>query len=266
MSTHVRAYRFTPRLQILGLCAALSVQLPSSPAAADDTAEITGVKDKLRVFSDGKKHYIALVPFEYSGPNFFYGDGTTFWQQRSFGGGRDAETSFSRSFWDPRAKAPADSMFHYQNGKYALRCSERETAFTPLPDAEGAKMIASSKFLRPRWKHQSYWLARDSKAHYYYVDRMREPEGNKSFRLFVGPKGSLKAQKMTKVVSNAKGDIFATKSGELRLVMSGAEGAWVKGKTKQALSIISIEDNHILLYSDLGVYTGEKLGTPCDDL
>jgi hypothetical protein len=254
----------------LGPCLGLVLGLAGAPALAapapDESVDIGSVKDKLRIFTDGKKHYFALVPFDYSGPFFFYGDGETFWTQRSFGGGRSGDESFNRSFWDPRSANPGQSMFQYREKKYSLDCAGRETTFTPLPEAESAAMVASGKFMRPRWKRQSYWLARDDKARYYYVDRAREPEGNKNFRLFVGPKGNLKQQRMTNAVSDSRGDIFSTKSGELRLITSGSEGTWIQGKTKTTLTIVPIEENHVLVYGDLGVYTGEKLGTPCDDL
>ncbi len=257
------------RRTLLAAAAAFTTTL-SAPAslraAPPDDVDISGVKDKLRVFTDGKKHYVALVPFDYSSPNFFYGDGTTFYAQRAFGGGRNGEEAFNRSFWEPRVRSSGQSMFSYHDKKYTLDCSDRSTTFQPLPDAESAAMIGSAKFLRPRWKRQSYWLARDDKANYYFVDRMREPEGNNNFRLFVGPKGNLKLQKMTNAVSDSKGDIFSTRTGELRLIMSGGDGTWIHGKAKTVLTIVPIEDNHVLVYTDLGVYSGEKLGTPCDDL
>jgi hypothetical protein len=232
---------------------------------AEEAVDISAGKDRLRIFTDGKKHYIALIPFDFNGPLFFYGDGQTFWAQRPYGGGRDGDSSFDRSFWEPRAQNRKESMFQFHDKKYSLFCSTRETPFTPLSEAENTAMLGSAKFLRPRWKHQSYWLAKDDKSRYYFVDRMREPEGNKAFRLFVGPKGSLKLLKMTNVVSDTHGDRFSTKSGELRLIGSN-EGLWIVGKSKTNLQLVPIEDNHVLVYKDLGVYAGEKLGTPCDDL
>jgi hypothetical protein len=29
---------------------------------------------------------------------------------------------------------------------------------------------------------------------------------------------------------------------------------------------LPLEENRIMIYTDLGVYTGQRLGTPCDDL
>ncbi|HZS38940.1 MAG TPA: hypothetical protein VFF06_19035, partial [Polyangia bacterium] len=66
--------------------------------------------------------------------------------------------------------------------------------------------------------------------------------------------------------SDSEGDIFATKSGSLRLILNKGESLWEQTGKKQKLILLPIEDNHVLIYTDLGVYTGLPLGTPCDDL
>ncbi len=228
--------------------------------------DISASRDKLRIFTDGKRHYIALIPFDYSGPMFFYGDGTSFHAQRAYGGARNGDEGWTRSFWEPRVHSGAESMFQLHDKKYALTCSTRTTSFTPLSDGDNAKMLGSAKFFRPRWKRQSYWLARDAQDRFYFLDRMREPEGNNEFRLFIGPKGALQQQKMTRVESGTRGDVFSTTTGQLRVDTSSPTGSYTQGKAKTSLTAVPIEDNHILVYTDLGVYVGDKLGTPCDDL
>jgi hypothetical protein len=84
------------------------------------------------------------------------------------------------------------------------------------------------------------------------------------FRLYSGPRGSMKPLKMVNVVSDSEGDIFSTKSGELRLVLDKKESAWVQKGKRQPLKSLPVEDNVALIYADLGVYTGQPLGTPCD--
>lgn len=271
MLTHVAPVRSVIGVLLIASC--LGLPFPANaragrkpPTAPDDLVDISASRDKLRAFTDGKGHYMVLIPFEYSGPAFFYGDGKHFFAQRGFGGGHNGEESFNRSFWEPRVENRGQSMFQYLNKKYSLTCGQRETSFTPLADQEGAAMIAAAKFHRPQWKRQSYWLGRDEKGRYYFLDRMREPQGNTNFRLFIGPKGNLKPEKMTKIVSNAKGDVFTTRGGELRVLPGSSESAWRHGKERIALTAVPIEDNHVLVYTDLGVYRGERLGTPCDDL
>ncbi len=242
---------------------------PKTKAAAEPApaaADVTAVKSKLQLFTDGKQHYFAFVPFGSIEDDFFFGDGKTFYQQRIFGGGSNGTESFEKYFWEPRARVPAGAAFLFTDKKYDLQCEDRHTAFTPVAADEAQKLIAQASFLKPRWMRQAYALARDNLGRYYYVDRMRAPEGNKSFRLFVGAKGSMKLQKMTNVVSDSAGDIFATRTGELRLVLNAGQTFWMKGKKKTNLINLPVEDNHVLIYSELGVYTGQPLGTPCDDL
>jgi hypothetical protein len=251
------------RLRNLCLCALLCTPL-AGRADEGEPADVSAVKAKLKVLEDGKKHYIVLQPFADPYEHFYYGDGKAFWAQRVRGGGRSGEESFDRSFWEPRVEK--NSSFGFRDAKYTLYCGDRTTEFKALPDAEAAKILDGAKFFKTRWKRQAYALARDNTGKYYYVDRMREPEGNKNFRLYVGPKGSMKLAKMTNVVSDSAGDIFATKTGELRLVLNKSETMWMKGKAQTKLIFLPIEANVPMIYTELGVYTGEKLGTPCDDL
>src|SRR5262245_8389945 len=98
------------QLTVLLLCLA-------GPAWADPppkTLDISAVKAKLRVVTDGKKHYLVVNPEELSDEFFFYGDGKTFWGQRTFGGGRDGD-NFNRVFWEPRVKARYQASFDFRD-------------------------------------------------------------------------------------------------------------------------------------------------------
>ena len=77
---------------------------------------------------------------------------------------------------------------------------------------------------------------------------------------------TLKLLKMTNVVSDSQGDIFTTKKGELRLVLDRKKPSWFTGKAETELISLPLEENRIMIYTDLGVYAGQRLGTPCDDL
>ena len=144
---------------------------------------------------------------------------------------------------------------------------------TQLAAAEAKAVVAGAKFYKTRWNHFAYSLARDNTGKYYYVDNLREPEHAKNFRLWAGMKGAMKQQKMTNVVSDSEGDIFSTKTGSLRLILDKHETTWFEKRQyesgepkKTKLVFLDPADNHIMIYTDLGVYTGEPLGTPCDDL
>jgi hypothetical protein len=252
------------------LAAPLARSKPAPKPAAEpapETVDVAPVKDKLRVLHDGKKHYVALIPFDDGGwSHVYYGDGKTFHALRVIGSGANGRESFDFVFWEPRVKARWQASLEFKGGKYEVLCDTRKTELTALPDADGAAMIAAATFTKPLWRHRAFALARDDKGTYFYVDRQREPEDSLNFRLYSGPRGALKPLKMINVVSDSEGQIFSTKTGDLRLVLDRKEAAWVKGKARTSLTPLPIEDNAQLIYTDLGAYTGQRLGTPCDDL
>jgi hypothetical protein len=130
---------------------------------------------------------------------------------------------------------------------------------------EAKALVDAAAFLSYRWQRQPYLLARDDKGTYYFVDMQRDVPGKKDMKLYIGPRGKLKPQQMTNIVSDSVGDIFSTKTGELRLVANADSLKWVAGKTEEKLTNVPVDDNHVLIYTDLGVYERMPLGTPCDD-
>jgi hypothetical protein len=272
----MRARRFAPWMLLVGLgfgvlagsgVAGGKGSAKESAAPAEPVVDVVTVKDQLRILTDGKRHYVALIPFDDSGwAHVYYGDGKTFHAQRIIGSGASGKESFDLTFWEPRVKARYQASIEFRNGKYGVQCDTRKTELTAVPDAESAAMIAGATFHKPLWRFRAFALARDDHGNYYYVDRQREPEDSLNFRLFSGPRGALKPLKMVNVVSDSEGQIFSTKAGDLRLVLDRSEAAWVKGQARTKLTPLPIDDNAVLIYTDLGAYTGQRLGTPCDDL
>jgi hypothetical protein len=254
----------------LAACAAALLAAVPAVARADDAVDVSEYKDKLKVLTDGKGHYLTVMPFTIGdGPDtgyLFYGDGKTFWAQRRYGGFRSGDEAFDNAFWDPRVASGYQASFGFRDKKWTVQCGERVTELKALEKPEADKLLADAKFMKPRWTRKAYALARDNSGTYYFVDRMREPEDSKDFRVFRGPKGAVKPQKMVNVVNDSEGDIFITKAGKLRLVLDKHETTWVEGGKSLKLTPLEVGDNHVMIYSELGVYAGEKLGTPCDDL
>ena len=226
-----------------------------APSPAAQEVDVSAYKDKLKVLSDGKGHYLALMPFTISdGPDsgyLFYGNDKEMYAQRRTGGGRNGNESFDTVFWEPRVLERYKASLSFKDGKYSLQCDERITQLTPLEKAEAAKIVAGAKFYGVRWKRQAYALLRDGGGTYYFVDRAREPENNKDFRVFRGPKGAMKALKMENVVSDTEGDIFVTSQGKLKLVVDKKEQSWAQGAKTIKLTAVPVEDNIVLIYSDL---------------
>ncbi|HEX7505539.1 MAG TPA: hypothetical protein VF550_02125 [Polyangia bacterium] len=238
----------------------------TAPRPDASAVDISEVKKDLLLLSDGKQHYIAIVPFADIYAHFYYGDGKRFYAQRVGGGGREGDEAWSRTFWEPRVNALWKGEIQYRAAKHSVQCGERATELKPIDPEEQSKLLATASFFKPLWEYRAYSLSRDNKGNYYYVDRPREPENNKAFRLFAGTRGNLKLLKMTNVVSDSQGDIFTTKKGELRLVLDRKKPSWFTGKAETELINLPLEDNRVMIYTDLGVYAGQRLGTPCDDL
>jgi len=238
----------------------------SAAANLPPTVDVSAMKEKLMVLTDGKEHYVAVVPLGEAWEHLSYGDGRHFFAQRITSGSRMGDTTWERCFWDPRVDSHGRANVSFRDGTYSLQCGDRVTTLTRLDDAARDKLVAGATFHETLWQYQAYALARDSRGRYFYVDRPRVPADNKNFRLFSGLRGSLKPLKMTNIVSDSQGDIFTTRSGELRLVLDKQRSVWVERKTEQDLVQLPLLNNLQLIYQDLGVYMGQRLGTPCDDL
>jgi hypothetical protein len=147
-----------------------------------------------------------------------------------------------------------------------LRCGENEHTLRLLPAAEARAMVLAASFGAPLQRYRPYALLRDDRGRYYLVDRGTLPGEEKRFRLFLGVKGALKEQKMTNVVSDSEGDVFSTRTGSLRLIIDKTQPPlWIQGGKKLQLKQVPVGENLTMIYNELGVYLGQRLGTPCDD-
>ena len=148
----------------------------------------------------------------------------------------------------------------------AVRCVETTTQLSVVPADKAKAMVHAAKFGPSPQKHLPYALARDDRGTYYYVDHGATQQTERSFRLFRGPSGNMQLQKMTNVVSDSEGDVFSTSTGSLRLILGRNESSWVETEKPRKLVLVPWEKNLRVIYTELGVYTGQRLGTPCDDL
>jgi hypothetical protein len=248
----------------------------------EDAGEL---KSRLQLVTDGKGHYLAMDSGGgWRGP-FFYGDGKALYQLRSPGGGAAGKEQFNVSMWDPRIEWANNgyASFDFKDGKYSITCPPKTTPLTVVPADEARKLIEAMVLYQARWQRRPHKLARDDKGTYYFVDCAQDETRRdcaRDWRLYVGPRGKLKLQQMTNIVSDSVGQIFSTRGGELRLVLNedaapSGEGVverkdkemkWVSGKEVTPLINVPVDGNLRMIFTDLGVYDREKLGTPCDDL
>jgi hypothetical protein len=251
------------------------VLLCGLPAAAETPITLDAqIRDAMVVCTDGKSHYVGIAGAGEGSP-LFYGDGKKlfhlaeqnrmvspewFFEPRYYN--KKNNQNFRGVDWRVYSHVDHDA----EKKSCSVTCGERTTELKIVAPDEAKTLLAKASFFASPMERVPYALARDSKAVYYYVDRGATPTMEKSFRLFRGPKGALKLQKMTDVASDSEGEIFATKTGSLRLILEKKQSSWVQGEKATSLTLIPIAENYQMIYNDLGVYTGVRLGTPCDDL
>jgi hypothetical protein len=243
------------------------------------------ILEKTGVCTDGKAHYVVVAPHDKQSTQLYYGDGKVFHRVPLppwvLSGDSFFEPRFFAKGKNPSFRGLDMRMFagvSYEAAKQtcSVSCGERKTTLTVLDEAAKKALLGKASFEPPLHKRAAHHLARDDNGRYFYVDKGNTPETEKNFRLFVGPKGGMKLQKMTNAVADTEGEIFTTKTGSLRYVTDRKNPpVWTQGGKKTLLTVVPIEsvdanneptNNYQLIYNDLGVYLGEKLGNPCDDL
>jgi hypothetical protein len=233
----------------------------STRASKDIMRAIT---DDPTVLATGRGHYMLVDPLSIyasvDDPKMYFGDDKVVHALRY----APRQHGFYRGeFWSPREDHAVSVML--SDGAWKLTCGDRSQPLTELTGTKRSDFLSKIERKPSTWKYEPYLLARDDRGIYYYVDRLRD--GGKGFRVFRGPKGGLKITRLTNIVEDALGEIFATKVGSLRLVIEAKDEKaawWLKDDDKTDLVTVPIRMSQTLIYSQLGVYDGQDLGTPCD--
>jgi hypothetical protein len=243
----------------------LLLLLSTGSAQADDApipppwgqAKTLGQKMALedaRVCIDAKGRVLAIHRNE----SLYYGDARTLISVNSDGS----------SVFDPRQqKGAAYARFYESHDECEVECGTRVVKLPRVPEEKATALLLAAQYAPNPHQREPHALLRDDRGVYYFVDRGRAEGEEKNFRLYVGPKGAMVMQKMTNVVSDSAGDIFSTKSGDLRLLIDREKASeWIQKRKRTPLRYLEPEENLHLIYAELGVYAGQRLGSPCDDL
>lgn len=243
--------------------------------AKPEPIDASSFLDKLLVLTDGQGHYLAVDP---AAPrdHLFTGDGKQMTKVRTEGGGRSGDERWNVSLWDPRMRnetnSPASLDMKDKAKSYSVSCAKKTTALTALSAEEGKKLLAAATFVGPLWTRSPEKLLRDDRGVYYLVDRFRTTDASdrRDFRVFAGQKGKMKLLPLKDVVDDNQGMILSTKDGNLRLITTTDgkfEGKWIRGKVTTVLTEVPLDSytTSRMVYLDLGPYSGQRLGTPCDD-
>ncbi|MGI5865326.1 MAG: hypothetical protein ACOX6T_25175 [Myxococcales bacterium] len=239
---------------------------PVPPGSAEEPYDFGGKRPDLQVATDGKGRYFAFVPYSSDSQGLFVGDGKRFFEQRIIGASAQ-DGSFDYTFWEPRAPARWQAVFAVKDGKPQLQCGKTPTPLKLLSAGEARKLLGKAQFFKPRWRRKAHALARDDEGNYYFVDRLREPENSKDFRLFVGTKGKMRAVKVEDAIIDEAGEIFFTSLGRLKMKRGPqTEAEFAVGALRTPLVWLEVERNAAFAYGELGAYAGEQLGNACDGL
>ncbi len=262
---------------VAGILAVSSVALGQSPKDADPKptpVDIKAFKDKLQVFQDkaGGTYvvYDDVVGGTTTETRVWYGAGKELYEQIIVGRSRDGD-SWSINTWAPRLEEirPA-SVQKNKDGSFLKWCDGKDDAVLTQLSGDKAKAVVDKyKFLTPGMVRRAHLFARDDSGVYYYIDRLDKAHGGKGYRVFVGKKGAMKQLALTDVATDTGGQVFSTKTGDLRLVKIADGDAkpttrWVKGQKTTDLIQLDVDANSRVIFTDLGIY--KFMGTLCDNI
>lgn len=245
----------------------------SGIAAADDPkpkpVDVKAIRDKLMLFEDAQGGTYVVLP----GPDgrLFYGTtAKAVYEQIVVSRSTDGD-AWSFGVYAPRLSGitPAIVQRRKDTGAFERWCDEASMPLKLVPADRAKPMLAKIQFMTSGLIRRAQFFARDDAGVYYYVDQLAKAYGGQGYRVFSGKKGAMKQLPLTDVAHDTGGDVFSTKSGDVRFVVDANDHTknsayWIKGDKKRELTILDPDVNSRVIFKDLGIYT--FLSTPCDEL
>lgn len=274
------------RIQTLAVVALLANADAQAPA---DDAKL--IRDAPVMYTDGKGHYFGHARI---------GSSPTLTEETpTFHG--DAKTLFlhGRANWQNKhlldLAGPPGMYWNFvrePDGRIRATCGKRNVPLQAVTDEAAKKLTASARFEPAlKWNRIPVRLARDDEGTYYYVDAANpKHEQYVDHRVYIGKRGAVKAAVLKDVVSDPAGALYITNLGTLKfsthqqadialaksvpqsseiratpyVVVRPDEARWLSRGRTTILSIVPHKTEDELVYADLGAYTREKFGSPCD--
>lgn len=254
---------------VLGLCAIdASAQSKTDPKPI--AVDIATLKPDMIVLQDGKRGTYVVYNPRKTGARAWYGTGKVLYEQVITGRSANGD-GWGLSTWAPRlAKMKPGYISYKPDGSFLTSCDgDDAAALTEITGDKAKAVLDKSQFLSPAMTRVPHLFARDDRGVYYYVDRLSKLHGGKGFRVFVGKKGAMKLLPLTDVASDSAGEVFSTKTGDLRIVKTQHDGAlietvWIKGERRTVLLQLDLEINSPIIFSELGIY--KFTGTICENV
>jgi hypothetical protein len=168
-------------------------------------------------------------------------------------------------------------LSRHQDGSYERYCWGADDAgLSELTGDKARAVLDGYAFLSTPIVHRPHLLARDDAGIYYYVDTIAKEYGGNGHRVFIGKRGALRQVPLTDIASDTGGEVYSTKTGDIRIVTVSSEeedGAalakhyhvsFVRGDKKIDLVWLDLTLNSRLIFKDLGVY--DFIGTLCENV
>lgn len=211
-----------------------------------------------QVLRVGEKTFI--LRYSESGVKVYYGTDETFYPVGS-GSVREPYLHLDSGYVET-------ALSRTEEGRtWELRCNRESWPMQTLLGSERKAVLERAKVeTQAKWKREPYFLSRDTRGNYYYVDRYKREFGGKRYRVFVGRRGGIQLTKLKGVVEDSEGTLFSTESGDLRLLIDSGtkKGTWIQQKRTIPLTPVRTDRNAKLIYDELGVYLSGELGFVCD--
>ena len=251
--------------------------LVAGTAAADPkpkAVDIKPFKDRLIVLQDIEGGtYVVLPGGSGEDARVFYGlPKKPLYEQVVTGRSSNGQAgTWDVAVWSPRVpNFQPGSIGKKDDGSFVKFCgNDNKTELSQVGTDKAKAILDKGQFMTTALIRKPYMLARDDSGVYYYVDVIRQQYGGNGYRVMVGKKGALKQKPLTDVATDTAGDVFSTKTGDLRIVRNvddnkKADIVWVKGGKRSPLSVLDVEANESMIFRQLGVY--EFTGNICESL
>lgn len=240
----------------------------SMPEGFEDIPLDQTLPDDLVFLKDAAGNVVAFGAKDKGSDVFLAGSEGALWQQRVGSSSSNGDTSFSVGFWDPRYDRPS---FNMKDGLFELVCGKKTVSLERVGVAESKKLRGRTRVFAPRWQRYPVVLARDNRGTYYYVDRVRDDEKRtgevEDYRLFIGRKGRMDHVPLEDAIVDQAGAVFLTESGRLVFEYVNRDEKtvrWFVGEQETELVDVSIFSAAKMIYTRLGPYRDQPMGTACD--
>lgn len=246
-------------------------------AQADPTPQkidFKAFRDELLVFSDSTGNNYVIKPEKRSATaptepsrTWFGTPGKPLYEQIVVGQSRNGP-AWSVQTWAPKISGIRPGYLSQKaDGSWSKSCGDQEPVNLTQHTGDKAKAILDKFPLMSEYlMRRAHMLARDDSGTYYYVDKLSKAYGSKGFRVYMGRKGAMKLMPLTDVASDTAGEVFSTKTGDLRLDRRAEVNKmiWIRGEKRTELITLDVDANSPVIFADLGIYP--FLGTICDNM